>query len=117
MVQLALRTDGPRLFWTIEVPRVHTDSLSISLSRLIAALPPAPGRADTTNPFGSSFNAAEETGSICYGRSMNRANLVLRETLTGVCLHRFASLLAPVFFTKTMDGTTQHQLLADRATC
>ncbi|KAI7782950.1 hypothetical protein LA080_012676 [Diaporthe eres] len=90
MVQLALRTDGPRLFWTIEVPRVHTDSLSMSLS---AASPPAPGRADTTSPFGSSFNAAEETGSICHGRSMNRANLVLRETLTGVCL----AIDSPVF--------------------
>lgn len=90
MVQLALRTDGPRLFWTIELPGVHTDSLSISLSRLIAALPPAPGRADTTNPFASSFNAPE---SICHGRSLNRANLVLRKTLTGVCL----AIDSPVF--------------------
>lgn len=29
-------------------------------------------------------------------------------------LHPFASLLAPVFFTKTIDGTTQHQLLVDQ---
>lgn len=59
-IQLALRTDGPRLFWMIELPRAHTDSLSISLSRLIATLAPVPvpGRADTTNPFGSSFSCS-----------------------------------------------------------
>ena len=74
-----------RLFWTVEVPRVHRLALSLVISSH-CCFGPGPG----TRRHDKSLRIFLPTtqlrkGSVCHGRSMNRANLVPGKTLTGVC--------------------------------
>lgn len=106
-----------------QVAQVAQVALNLIISSHCCSTPPVPGRADTTNPFGSSFQCSRGNGVLLpWSLHEPRQPCPPGDPDMPSALHPFVSLLAPVLLTRTMDGTTRRQLLghqhrhADRPT-
>lgn len=69
--------------------QAHRLALNLVISSRCCSTPRSRDAQTRQIPSDLPSNAVEETGSLCHGRSMNRANPVFRETLTCrlLCIH------------------------------